>query len=980
MIVPNTRPGAISKRRILPIGVGVLCGASLLAPLAAMGQEAQTTNTAAGELEQVLVTGSRLIRSDLAAPSPLTVIGEDVVKLSGSVTIENTLNEFPQLASGNTSSVNSGGGSGVLTANLRGLGATRTLTLVNGRRFIPANSDGQVDLASIPDALVERVEVITGGASAVYGSDAIAGAVNFMLRDDFEGVEVNYQFGETFEGDGGSQKADLTFGGNFAEGRGNAVFSLSYTKRDPVYQSDRRFSRVPLDTVGNQLLPGGSSAIPGTRIGLSSSQLGQLVGVDLTPGGACTTINGVRFGENGTVEPYCNPQDAYNYADLNYLLRPLERTQATALGRYDLNDRVEVYAEAFLVNSRNAYQQAPDSATPVTPGAGAGILLVPNYANNPGLSASVRDFFMNNAAIFDPNGTGTASIQGAGRRYDELGPRVHSYERNSLSFTTGLRGDFEMLSSNWNWDTFFQYQRNRADNRTTNMISGSRLSLGLDTVLDGDGNVVCRSQVLGCVPVNIFGLGSISPEAAGFIAPVRASDEEFTRKVAGATLSGELFDLPAGPVAMAVGVEYREDGFEFNPSPLDVANEYGSVSLAAMDGSFDVAEVFTEFRVPILSRLPWADTLAFEGAARYSDYGGDNSTVGGVVTWKAGLEYAPVDWVRFRTAVNQAIRAPTINELKSPVTTGFATGVDPCVASRNPTPEQQQLCIAQGVPAADLPTFTQANVGFEAFTGGNPNLKEEESETFTIGVVLTPHFVPGLNIAVDYFTVKVEDAIARINADQTLNDCFARLDPNAATCRSIDRFSNGQISFISTQLNNIGLLKVEGVDAQVDYGFELPFAQLGGSPARLNLSALAGWLFERSTSLFAGQQPVDCAGRFGGGCTGNGVFGTPDFKLNLSATYASGPLMVRMNTRMLGGMQLYPGVNSPVRKASEEWYVDLTSAVEMPGGVELIGGVNNVLDNQPPILGTALAGDTNTDPSLYDVIGRRYFIGARMKF
>ncbi|MGS1016552.1 TonB-dependent receptor domain-containing protein [Allosphingosinicella humi] len=972
----------LQHRRSL-LASSLLCGATLFAAPALAQEAAANASAVAAEAPQdeaIVVTGSRLVRTDLEAPSPLTVVGENDIKLSGSVTLENTINKFPQLASGNTSNVNNGGGSGVLTANLRGLGATRTLVLVNGRRFIPANSDGQVDLSSIPDALIKRVEIITGGASAVYGSDAIAGAINFLLKNDFNGVDASYRYGQTFEDDGASHKIDLTVGTNLDDGRGNVTVSTSYTKRDPIFQSARAFSRVPLDTIGGQLVPGGSSAIPGTRIGFSQAQLAQLVGVNLTPGGNCTTINGIRFGANGEVLPYCNPEDAYNYSSFNYLLRPFERFQISTIARYELGDNVELYGEAYYVNTRNSSQLAPDSETPVTPGAGSGILLVPNYATNPGLLPAVRNFFVNNAALFDPNNTGTATVIGAGRRYNELGPRENDYERNSFSLTGGLRGSFPLLGSDWSYDTFFQYQRNRTDSTTRNSVSATRLSQGLDTVLDGNGNVVCRVQTLGCVPVNIFGLDTITPEAARFLTPPRSSNDEFQRKVAGAALSGVLFELPAGPVALALGTEYRKDEFEFNPSPMDLAGEYGGRSQAPVAGQFSVTEVFGELRVPILKDVPFADLLAVEGAARYSDYGGDNSPVGGVFTWKVGAEYAPIDWVRFRSAFNRAIRAPTINELKSPISLGFTSGTDPCIASRNPTPAQQDLCVLQGVPRADLPTFSQANVGFYGMSGGNPNLTEERSKTLTVGAVISPPFARRLNFTVDYFRVEVKDAIDRINANQTLNDCFTRLDPNAATCQAIKRFANGQIDYVSTQLANLGELKVEGVDAQVDYRMDLPFAQIGGENATLNLSAVASFLFERSTKVLAGQEPTDCSGRFGGGCTGNGVFATPDFKLNLNATYNSGPLTVRLAGRMVGDMKLYPGVTAPVKEASSQWYFDAAVTGQVMEEVELFGGIENLFDKQPPIFGTAISADTNTDPSLYDVVGRRFSVGARLKF
>ena len=952
----------------------LLCGAAMLASASAWAQDAAPAGT---EMETIIVTGSRLVRTDLAAPSPLTVVGAEAIALSGSVTVENTLNEFPQLAAGNTSNVNNGGGSGVLTSNLRGLGATRTLVLVNGRRFIPANSDGSVDLASIPDALIERVDIITGGASAVYGSDAIAGAVNFVLKDNFEGLETSYNYGQTFKGDGESHKVDVTFGSNFGGDRGNVVISATYTKRNEVMQSARSFSRVPLDTFGDELVPGGSGSIPGTRVPLNDAQRASLVGVDLTPSGACSAITGIRFGENGAVLPYCQPQDAYNYAADNYLLRPMERTQISGLAKYDLTDNIQAYAEVFFVNTTNAFQQAPDSFTPLTPGAPSSTLLLPNYATSAALPPALRQFFVNNAHIFDPDNDGTAEVVGAGRRADELGQRYYEYERTSFSLTGGLRGDFEVAGSQWNWDAFYQYQRNRTNTRIEGQISQTRLSLGLDAIEDDNGNIVCRTQVLGCVPVNIFGLGSISAEAGTFLTPTRAHSDLFERQVAGASISGAPFELPAGPVAMAFGVEYRKDKYNFRPSALDLGNEYGPVSQKPMGGSYDLKEVFGEIRIPLLDSLPFADTLAIEAAARYGDY----SSIGSVFTWKVGGEYAPVEWIRVRSAYNSAIRAPTLNELYSTISRGFASGTDPCDRSQSPSAAQKQLCVAQGVPASEIDNFTQATLGYTVESGGNPNLKEEKSKTFTIGAVISPPMLPRFNFTIDYFSVKVDDAITSINGNQTLGDCFRTLDQNSETCRAIVRLPSGQLDYVSTSLKNIGKLKVEGLDVQADYRFDLPDAvSIGGDGATLSLSAVGSWLFERSTQILAGQEPLDCAGTMGGGCTGVGVFAIPDFKLLLGATYNSGPVTWRLQGRMIAGLKLHKDARSPVTKTADQWYFDTSAAVDITKGLQLFGGIDNLFNNKPPIMGTALAGDANTDPSLYDVLGRRFFVGARARF
>lgn len=953
---------------------------AVLLPGVAAAQDAPADQPAAEEPTDIVVTGSRLQRTDLTAPSPITIVGQEDVQLSGNLTLEKTMNEFPQLASGNTSTVNNGGGAGVLAANLRGLGETRTLTLVNGRRFIPANSNGSVDLTSIPDALIKRVEVITGGASAVYGSDAIAGAVNFILDDNFEGLQMSAQAGISDRGDAASKKIDITFGADIGGGRGNVAISGAWAKQDPITQADRPFGRVPLAEINGALVYSGSGNIPGTRVPLSLAQRNALVGVNMTPSGPCTSITGIRFGEGGTPMPYCQPEDTYNYAPFNLLQRPLERINFSALAHYDITDHITGYAEAFFVNARNNSKLAPDSFTPVTPGAASSTLLVPNYATSASLSPAVRDFFVNNAALFDPDGDGTAAVVGGGRRADELGTRDSFFERQSYAITTGLRGDFDIGKQTWRWDAFYQYLRNRTDTRSEGVINQTRLSLGLDSIVNGAGQIVCRSGVPGCVPVSIFGLGSISPEAGAYLTPTRTSNDIFERQVAGASLSGTLFELPGGPVALALGVEYRKDSYQSTPSAMDLNKEYGAASSNALSGSFDVKEIFGEIRIPILSDTPFFDTLAIEGAARYSDY----STVGGVFTWKAGGEWAPVSWVRIRGAYNSAIRAPNISELFSATGQGFTGGTDPC-ARPNLTgadPRSQQLrdfCVAQGVPAADIATFTQATLGLTQETGGNPNLTEEKSKTYTIGAVISPPFIPRLNITVDYFNVEVKGAITTINAQQTLNDCYTGFNADSPTCKSVFRLSSGQIDYVRTNQNNIGALKVRGLDVQGDYTLPLPAAL--GEDATLRLTGVASWLFERSTQVLSTVAPQDCAGFYGAGCsTGTGGFIIPDFKLNLGASYSSGPLSIRGQARMIGGLKAFPTVNTIVKSAPATWYFDLTSTFEINDNFTFFAGVDNLLDKMPPILGTTFVGDANVDVSLYDTLGRRYFAGVRMKF
>ncbi|HUQ09678.1 MAG TPA: TonB-dependent receptor [Steroidobacteraceae bacterium] len=927
-------------------------------------------------MDEVIVTGSRLVRSDLSAPSPTQVIDQDAVQLSGDTTVEAVLNELPQVSAGNNSSVNSAGGSGVLTANLRGLGATRTLTLVNGRRFIPADGAGSVDLATIPNALVKRVEVITGGASAVYGSDAITGAVNFLLRDDFEGFEFGGQYGQTGEQDGESVNWDLLFGTNLAEGRGNITLFASRSMRDPVMMQDRDFSRVPLNA---SLGPSGSGNIPGGRVSLSGAQIASLVAggapgaIPVGTEGCSTPVNSIRFAENGRVMRHCDPETLFNYANGNYLLRPLDRWQLSGLAHYAFNDDVEAYMDVHYALAQNEFQQAPDSLAIVT---GTNPYFeVTNYATNPVLTPDVRALFMNNTAIFDPMGTGNARIPGGiSRRVNELGLRNFAFERATVGSTVGVRGHFPVGERTWRWDVFGQYQRSRTDENVSGTMSPARMSLGLNSVVNGSGQVVCVTAILGCVPVNPFGFDSITPEAAQFISPARSSSDLFERNVAGASLAGEFLDLPAGPISAAVGLEFRDDDYRYLPGATDLAGEYGSASRGITEGGYSVNEVFTEVRVPLLSGKPFADVLAIEGAARYSDY----SNFGGANTWRVGLEWGPTDWLRFRSAYNVAIRAPNIAELFAPITEGFSPGNDPCAAIRNPSEAQKDFCVQQGVPAAERNNFVQAALGFSQFSGGNPSLRDENSETMTFGAVLK---LDRFNLAVDYFKIDVDDAVATMNAQTTLDVCYELLDANSEPCLAITRLpGSGQVYQVRASNSNIGSLSVDGVDLTADYTFDLPGAMsIGDKAAQLGLMLQTGWLFKRESQII-GAPAIDCAGFFGS-CTSQGAGGSPDIKAQLVATYHSGPLMVRTQLRYLGALDPQPNIaaSTPV-VADAVKYVDFAGSWHFNDSVEVYAGIDNAFDEDPPRLTSSWGGDANTDVTLYDVLGRRYFMGMRVHF
>ncbi len=957
---------------------------ALLPAVAAMGLTQSPTAMAQddeAEREEVVVTGSRLVRRDLDAPSPVVVLSAAAVQNAGNVTIEETLNELPQLASDNTSSVNSGGGSGILTADLRGLGPERTLVLVNGRRFAPADARGLTDLSSIPNALIERVEVMTGGASAVYGSDAVAGAINFVLKDDFEGIQFNTFWSETQEGDGQVQNYDLTIGGNFADGRGNAVVSVTYTDRGDVFFADRSYSATSLFESGGTLVPGGSSNIPGTRIGITPADL-ETLNLPFELDGACPgTIGGVRFGEQGEVLPFCDPEDRFNFAPLNYLLRPLERIQFTSLAHFDVSENVTAYTELAFMDNRNEWQQAPNAGGLQTSGAPRGTYLIPDYANNPVLFPATRQFLVDNAAFFDAdeNGVldGTAAIISTGRRSVETGPRNYKYDRTSYNATVGLKGDFEAGNRTWTWDTFFQYQRAKTDEDIAGQLSQLRLSLGSDVTVDPNapGGVRCTNEFVGCVPVNFLGLNSITPEAAAFLSPNHGSSDVLERQVYGGFISGDLFEMPAGPLSVGVGFEVREDKYDFRPDTADQGGEFGDPE-PPIEGAIDLTEFFAEARIPLIAGSPFADYLGLELAARTSDY----NTVGNVTTWKAGIEWSPLDWLRLRTSFNQAIRAPNLDELFSTITIGFSAGDDPCDQDFNPSQAVQNLCVQQSpaITAENVGSFDQINVGFGVREGGNPDLFEEEANTFTVGAVISPPFIEGLNLTIDYYSIEIEDAINQLTAQQVVNACFRELDNASETCQAINRFPNGQIDFVDARSLNVAEITATGLDFQADYAFDLPDALSAFGAATLNLNFVASWAFENETIAEPGQPGLDCLGFFGGACSGFNVFIQPDAKYMTNVSYISGEFFGRLQWRHLPDIELFPGAGNVVTEADGVNYVDLNFDYNITDRISVFLGIDNILDDEPPILGFSLAGDANVDISLYDVLGRRYYGGFRI--
>ena len=983
------------NHRLKPISQAVQC-ALIASAAAGAGLTATVANAEEPSIvEEVIVTGSRLRRDrDFVEVSPVATIGMDEIQNLGYLTLEQTVNRMPQLKPDTTSSTNQYGGA-AMSADLRGLGASRTLVLVDGRRYIPAQdraqrrlNSGIADLASIPDMLLQSVEIVTGGASAVYGSDALAGVVNFRLRDDIRGVEARYQRGESDRGDGKTERADLVMGVGSDDGSSNMALALTWSERGTILGAQRKFSAIPFWAIADGThVPFGASFIPGTRVGIQPADFPLINGIDLSNSdGACpsatgaNTNDGVRFDAGGQPVPYCWENDKFNYAGTNYLLRPIERYQVSVVGSHEFNERVEAYAQAFYVDYRQDYQMAPDATTPTTFGQPRGTVVIPDAPNNPLFSPALQNFWAQNAAYWDKDGDGNYTVSGLGRRFEEFGPRHFDYNVDAYLITAGLRGDFDFGDNSWTWDAFSQFSQNESIWTLANVLSRSALTLGLDPVINADGSVSCRTEVRGCVPVNIFGTDVLTPEMVESLRTDSVTEYRFKRKVAGATVAGDLFDLPAGAVATAFGAEYRKEMQTVRPNEAQLRGDTTTPPFPTIEeGDYDLYEVFGEARIPILNDQMGLQGLAVEGAFRYADY----STVGSVIAWSASLDMDVNEQLKVRAGYSRAIRAPNLDELYTPINAAFRPVNDPCAAVQGPTQATKDLCVQQGVPAHVIDTLVDQRLGYSLIGGGNPNLSEEEADTLTVGFVFSPSFLPGLTMSVDYYDIEMTNAIDQVDGQALLNDCFANLDNSTVSCQAIIRNQSGNLEEIIGPLLNLAERNVDGLDLSATYRFDnVPnWMALPNQGATLDVQTYWSWQFTNDRQQLPSLPVIDCAGYYAGTCSSGPIRPSPGFRGLLRVNWTSGPVRLSPEMNYVGSLKLHPDAN-PNEVGTQEpvVIVNLNGSWEFWGNTSLNFGINNLFDKQPPIWAYQAAGDLNVNVHLYDPVGRSFILGVSTGF
>ncbi len=983
----------------------------------------------------VTVTGSRLASRGFKAPTPVTVVDSQELKLSGTQNLDVMLTDTPQftgsqLNSPTANTVQAGQPIGTATLNLRDFGPTRNLVLVNGRRFAITGPDFTTDINTIPAALVKRIEVVTGGSSAVYGSDAITGVTNFIMRDDFQGVEANVQKTWDEHTNTPTYGVDLTMGGNFDDGRGNMVVSLDYLNRGGYTRADRggwagtslgdgcvtsaswsaTQAGTPLTIPSGQTcltaggLPGlifsGSSTVPNGRIGnlpvVGSSGSNAALDAALIAAGLqnMTTLGAIFDSTGKTVRPYVSPQDAYDLGPLSYIVTPQVRWMGNVFAHYDINDHATAYMEMHYSDNVADVQIAPTSAS--------GNFLV--NTNNPYLSPQMDAVLVQ----LDKKETGTTSVaEGSqtltttandglavlniNRRLPDIGTRFSSSDHSVFRTAVGVRGNLGDASPNFfrdlKYDVYYTYAQTTESDTQSGSISLSRFQ---NAILSQGGNApVC----------NPFGQ-NMTTACAQAISITSNAGLRAQQQVFAGNLTGEAFDLPAGPVDFDTGFEWRYDQAKYIPDVFLASGDVSGWNAAkATSGTESVREVYGEVRVPILANLSLAKALSVNGAFRYSDY--NLKGVGGVWTYSIGSEWAVNRDLTFRAQYQHAIRAPNVGELFGGQGTNGPSANDPC-SSRQPAAQQtaavKAVCIATGVPAGLVfdPSI-QSSAFLTQVTGGNPNLSPETSNTTTIGAVFTPSYVPGLAVSVDYFRIDLDNAIAPLGGgglQNVLNLCYNTLqNASSVYCQAIHRDpTTGQIvgpNYVTTTNANIGGIKTSGVDIEGHYGFATPWGLMGASHWDLS----EDWTYTHEFTLTPDQNLPNikdfCVGAFGGTC-GQPI---PQWKGTSRVTWQTGPLTLSVRARYIGKVTtdaylvpLRQGGTPPALNTltnpviSAQTYFDLTASYDLTSKVVLTGGIRNLFDKDPPILGSTQLPADNTIPSTYDVEGRVIFLGANVKF
>ena len=911
------------------------------------------------KVERIEVTGSRIKRADLESASPVSIITTEDMKIQGISNISDALQNLTAQSGGLTAAVNNGG-NGNATVNLRGMGASRTLVLVNGRRMIASGTGAAstVDLNAIPFSAVKRIEVLKDGASAVYGSDALAGVVNIIMRDDFEGFELDASYAKTGEGDGEEASISSTFG--VSSDKGNVVVNVGFYDRGTVRASDRDYSACPYsETEGKRFCAGSGNSL-GMNGYLDNGDGDQ---IQFEPGGNGTSSPSGYHPYIGSGEG----NDAYNYSAASYLSTPATRYNVSVLGNYELADDLNFFAEAYYTNRTSTQQLAP---API------------NYTYN----VDGRDWLISqNPEVYPFSGLYDFATPGQDvnlfplRRMSEMGGRVFEQEVNTAQFTTGLEG---FIAEQYSWNVFYTYGRNSAVDRSKNYINVDKMIASVNencegvTVTGTPGNASVTGNDPAAPCINYFGEGSLTQADADYLRYTDQGTSGTEMHHIGASISGDLFELPAGVIGFAFGLEHREESAFNQPDAFSSSGIGSGNAVQPTSGGYKVDEAYVEFVVPLLTDLPMVQSLDLEAALRYFDY----DTFGSDTTYKLGLTWRMTDEVMLRSVLSTAFRAPSVSELYGGQSDSFTNYTDPCTGFGGAgfDSKYQVACAADAAAGsiASDGTFAQNSGQLRAVVGGNPDLGPETADTFTVGLVVEP--LDGLSFTIDYYDIEVENVISSVGITTKLDKCYSAgatggQGGSFPLCGGVVRDGTGNFDGTPSLNQNLSTWNLSGIDFNAEYNFD-------AAGLAWKASWEASYISKWEVQEFAGEPLQDYVG-----VASSSSGSIPEWKHNLGLSVYGDDWSVSYNAMYVNSLvtesvALFDKDPADFYAPEADSFIShtISGSYQLNEHVSLRGGVDNLTDEEPPYYSDY--DDANTDTTLYKYVGRNFFVGTTISF
>lgn len=953
-----------SKSRLAEVIALSLLGTAVLSTSAVAADDAVSNNDQPS-YERIEVTGSRIARENAYAPTPVTMVTGDELLGSGVTNIGEALNQLPAL--GSTMSLANSGGSSIGTAglnilDLRNLGTARTLVLVNGKRHVSSQAGtAAVDVNTIPSAWIERVEIITGGASAIYGADAVTGVVNFILKKNITGLDINASIGTADDSDFSKKRFSISYGQDIANGRGNVAFAAEYSGQNDLWAMDRDATKTSYASMANDAPGRVDDNNPNNPDFIRTANSGYYtMGND----GRFNLGGWKRFNRDGSFSRvdlgtdqysnYCTDCDSINMNQFNELQPKFDRYNLNFKTNYDITTEDSIYFEA-----KYSRTEATSEFQPAFFFSDHDDAIQNNYV-------SIDNAFLDPALRQMMSDNDMTSLK-VNRFMTDTGLRIEDDTRETQRYVVGAKGS---IGDDWDYDVYAVYGQTDLERTNKNNLIYQNYQYALDSVRDANGNAVCRSAAAraeGCTPINIFGFGAPSQAAIDYINVDLTGTSTIKQTVlSGSVANSALFELPAGFVGFSAGVEYRKEESETKEPKFDRATFFNA--MGDDEGSFNVKEVFAELSIPLLSDLPLIRQLDLDLAGRYADY----STIGDATTWKVGLSWEVSEEFRLRGTYARAIRAPNISELYGAQSQNFYSIDDSCrldnLNKLENASTRRSNCAALGVPADFNNNYDDGSI--EGTSGGNRELNPEKSTSYTIGAVYQPDFVDNLTFTIDYWNITIDDAISSIGAQDILDKCLdSETGINNQYCALISRNpDNHQINNIEVQSMNLAKLEASGVDFDVHYSFDLFGGELTSGLIATKLIRNREYSFQNDPSSYE-----DYAG----------TSGLPEWQGNLSLKYDRDNWEATWRTRYLEKVDLY-SAQSLARNANPSNVMDYGTYVisemaigyKFDNGLGLKFGVDNVFDKALPF-GTI---GTSSDDAMYDNVGRYFYTSASFSF